>query len=109
MRELPFLLDRDVGRIRKIFDRFTERIAVCHSHELNSIASFAASEAVPETFREVHMQGWLLICMKRALAHQIGTRLPESDAFGFKNALDVCVGANSFNKLVRIHLYCSRY
>ena len=94
------MLYRDVRHIRKVFDRFPERIAVRSSHELNSIASFAASEAVPETFGEVDMQGRLLICMERALAHQIGTRLFESDAFGFKNALDVCIGANSFNKLV---------
>jgi hypothetical protein len=82
-----------------MFNSFTKRITVCPSHELNCIASFATSEAVPETFRDVHMQRRTLVCMERALAYQIGTGLMESDAFGFKNALDVGIGADSFNKL----------
>jgi hypothetical protein len=38
--------------------------------------------------------------MERASAHQIDTLLFKLDAFGFKEALEVGIGANSFNKLV---------
>ena len=46
------------------------------------------------------MQGRTLIVMKRALTYQTGTRLLECDAFGFKNALEVRVGAYFLNKIV---------